>query len=204
MSLDDVRAQIVADLEKTQGPWRSKSAPLRWAILVVPAVVVVAASFMMLEPGRGVAPPVVVAGLASLLALLATALAPTQPSTSERLSQAAVVVAVAAFIAEVTRMETGPGDGPQPFGSCLTITAAITVAAAVVIAAGLLSSKLPLRLWHKVGLGTAATLGACSALWHHCPSTQMLHVLVAHTLGPVALLAVVVVVLGRLHGSKVG
>ena len=197
--LDDVRAQIVADLEKTQGPWRQKSAPLRWALLLLPAVVVVGVGFMMLEPYRGVSAQVMVAGLASLLALLATALAPAKPAASERLSQVAVVVAVAAFIAEATRMDDHPG-GQHDFGSsCLTITAGITLAAAVVIAVGLFSSRLPLRLWHKIGLGTAATLGACSALWHHCPSSDMLHVAVAHTLGPVALLAVVVVVLGRLQ-----
>lgn len=196
--LDQVRAQIVADLEQTQGPWRKKSAPLRWALLLVPAVFVVAVSFMVLEPERGAAPPVVVAGVASLLALLATAWAPTKPAASERLAQVSAVVAVVAFVAEATRMQDVP-DVHELGGACLGITAAITAVAAAVTGAGLLWSRLPLRLWHKVGLATASTLGACSALWHHCPSNEMLHVAVTHTLGPVALIAVVVVVLGKLQ-----
>lgn len=200
--LDDVRAQIVADLEQSQGPWRKKSAPLRFALLLVPASVVVGVGFLMLAPERGFALPVVVAGLASLLALCATALAPAKPAASERLSQAATAVAVAAFVAEVARMDDAAAavTAAADVGvDCLVITAVLTVAAAGLIAAGIYASRLPLRLWHKIGLATAATLGACSALWHHCPSSDMLHIAVGHTLGPVALIAVVVVALGRLQ-----
>ena len=39
-ALDDVEAQIVADLNATQGPWRARPAAVRIARLVVPAVAV--------------------------------------------------------------------------------------------------------------------------------------------------------------------
>ncbi|MDP2341041.1 MAG: hypothetical protein Q8O67_08790 [Deltaproteobacteria bacterium] len=196
-SLEQARAQIVADLEATQGPWRRRALLVRLGVLLIPAVVVVAAAFVMLEPGRGVSPPVVVAGLASLLALIAVALAPERPAASERLAQAATVVAVGAFIAEVTRMQDGPV--LTGVGRCLGTTVVVGIVAAIVIAVGLSASRAPLRLWHKLGLGVASTLGACAAVWHHCPSNEMVHLLLAHALGPVALLAVVVVVVGRLR-----
>lgn len=193
----DVRAFIVADLARTQGPWRKKSPAQRFALLFVPAFLVVGAGFLLLDGGRGVTAQVVVAGAASLVALLATALAPTKPAASERMSQLAFAVAVVAFIAEVTRMEDG---GPHDVGaSCLILVAVLTVAAAVVTALALFASRLPLRLWHRIGLSTAATLGAASALWHHCPSVDKVHVAVAHTLAPVVLIAVVVVAMGRLQ-----
>jgi uncharacterized membrane protein YhaH (DUF805 family) len=196
-TLEQARAQIVADLEATQGPWRRRALWLRAGLLLIPAVVVVACAFVMLEPGRGVSLPVVVAGLASLLALIAVAAAPQRPASSERIAQVAAVVAVVAFVAEVTRMDdAGVVAG---VGSCLSTTVVVGVVAAVVIALGLWSSRAPLRLWHKLGLGVASTLGACSAVWHHCPSNEMVHVLLAHALGPVALLAAVVVVVGRLR-----
>lgn len=200
--LEQARRQIAADLEETQGPWRRRPLLLRAALLVVPAVVVVGAAFVLLDPGRAVlsagAPAVVVAGVAALLGLIGVALAPERPALGERVAQLATVVAVAAFVAEVTRMDpvAHPGGG---LGSCLTSTGVVGAAAAVVVGAALWSSRLPLRLWHKIGLGVASILGACAAIWHHCPSAAVAHVLVAHTLGPVALLAAVVVVMGRLR-----
>ena len=197
MTLEQARAQIVADLEATQGPWRRRALVVRIAALVVPAVVVVGMAVVMMGPSRGPGAPVVVAGLASLLALLGTALAPARPALSERVAQLATAIATAAFVAEVSRM-----DAAAPTGSgarCLGATVVVGVVAAAVIAAGLFWSRLPLRAWHRIGLGVASTLGASAAIWHHCASSERLHLLLAHALGPVALLAVVVVVVGRLR-----
>ena len=196
--LEQARAQIVADLEGTQQVWRKKPALLRVALLLVPALAVVVAAWAVLDAGRSWSSvPVLTASLASLLALLSTTMAPSKPAASERLSQVATVVAVVAFIAEATRMQDVP-DIHMGL-DCFAYVFAFAVASAVVTGVGLRASRLPLRLWHRIGLATAATLGACSALWHHCPSVEVLHIAVAHTLGPAALIAAVVVVVGRVQ-----
>lgn len=194
MSLDDVRSQILADLDETQGPWRRRPLAVRICALCVPALVVIGAAVVVLTPSRGASTSVFVAALASIIGLIGVVLAPEKPAWGERFSQAAVVVALVAFATEVLRMND------VPMGStagCLGIVSIVAVAAAVVTAAGLMASRLPLRAWHRVGLATSTTLGACAALWNHCPSAEVVHVLVAHTLGPVALIAAVVAVVGR-------
>ena len=193
MSLDAAREAILADLQNTQGPWRQRPAALRVTSLLVPLLVVVGAAFFGLSWHRGLSLQVVAALLSSVIALVGIVLAPERPGLSERFSQIAVVVAVVAFAAELSRMDR------TPMGStlgCLATTGGVTVVAAAVVAFALFASRLPLRLWHRIGIATASTLGACGAVWNHCPSTEVGHVIVGHALGPAVVLGVIVVVVG--------
>lgn len=196
MSLDAAREAILADLQQAQGPWRQRSAAARRASLFLPLLLVVAGAFFGLSWHRGLSIPVIAASLSSLIALIGVVLAPERPGLSERIAQVAVVVAVVAFVAEVVRMNQ------TPMGStlaCLATIVVVAVVAAAVAGLALLSSRLPLRLWHRIGVGTAGSLGACGAIWNHCPSSETVHVVVAHALGPVVVLAAVVVVFGLLR-----
>jgi hypothetical protein len=192
-ALDDVEAQIVADLNATQGPWRARPAAVRIALLVVPAVAVVIVATLALSANRGVDASVVSAAVAGLVALLAVALAPERPALSERVAQGAALLSVGAFGVELLHMHEGGASGAA---ACAAIVVVVALVAAGALAAALFASRLPLRPWHRVGLATAAALGASSGVWHHCASHEMWHVLLAHAAVPVVVMGAVAAGLG--------
>jgi hypothetical protein len=185
---------ILKDLETGQGAWRRRPMMLRLLMLGLPTVLVVGMAFVGLSALRGMSTSVVLAALAGALALLGVMAAPQRPALGERLAQVATVIALAAFGVELTAIRAGDGD----VGSgCLSITTVVALLSSAVTMALLASTGLPLRVWHRVGLAVAGVAGACTAVWHHCPSDRLLHVLVSHALGPLACLALIVVAAGR-------
>ncbi len=197
---DAVRASIMADLDRRQGP--AVRAPVRTMLrITLPTLAVVIAAFVLLPPLRDMGASVVVAGAAALLALCAVAVAPARPALGERLAQLAVPIALFAFAAELWRMVPGGATGAA---ACFGSTAAVASLAAVVVAAGLWSSGLPLRTWHTVGVGVVAVVGACTAVWHHCRSDELLHVIVSHVSGPLLLVGLIVVVVRRRQAARAG
>jgi hypothetical protein len=155
---------------------------------VLPAIAVVVVAGAVLPALRGLTPSVVVVGLASLLALVGVAVAPTQPGAGERLAQLSIPTAVIGFALEVWRAVPGGVGGA---GMCFTMTGAVALVAVVAAGLGLSTSGLPLRLWHRIGLGVVGVMGACTAVWHHCSSDEFGHVMLAHLVGPLVLLIVV-------------
>lgn len=195
--LDAARAAIAADLARTQGP--ARTAPWRTAFaVVVPVVVVIGGAFVALSALRGFGVAVVAAAVAAVLALVGVAIAPRRPGLGERFAQLAVPVAVAAFAAELWRMVPG---GVAGAAACVTTTTTVAVLAGIGAVVGVWSSGLPLRAWHKAGVAVVAVVGACAAVWHHCRSDELGHVLIAHIAGPVLLMLVVFVVVGRRGAS---
>lgn len=200
-ALEDVQAQITADLAATQGPWRARPLALRVALVVVPGLVVLIGAALALAPYRGVDLSVVCAGVAGLVALVGVGLAPERPGLSERFSQGAALLALVAFVVELTHMHEGGASGAA---ACASVVIVVAVVAAVVLAVALFASRMPLRLWHRVGLATAAALGASSGVWHHCASHEMLHVLIAHAAVPVLAIFAIALLLGLRRGRPIG
>lgn len=187
-ALDRLEAALVDDLVKTQG--KAQAAPLSTALrIVLPVVAVVGGAMAMLPALQGLAASVVVVGLASLLALVGVAVAPTRPGAGERLAQLSIPTAVIGFALEVLRAVPGGVGGA---GMCFTMTGGIALVAVVAAGLGLSTSGLPLRLWHRIGLGVVGVMGACTAVWHHCQSDELGHVMLAHLVGPLVLLIVVI------------
>jgi hypothetical protein len=188
--LDALEARLVNDLVATQGA--ARATPTTTALrIVLPLVVVVCTALYVLPALRGVSASVVVVGLATVCALAGLAVAPARPGRGERLAQLSVVVAVVGFALELAR--TVPG-GMAGAGTCFTMTGSVGLVAVVAAGLGVSASGLPLRLWHGVGLGIVGILGACTAVWHHCESDALGHVMLAHVVGPLALVVVVVTV----------
>jgi len=182
---------ILKDLETGQGAWRRRPLVLRLLMVGLPMVLFVGMAFVGLSALRGMSTSVVVAALAGALALVGIMAAPQWPGLGERFAQLATAVGVVAFGVELAGIALGDGD----LGAgCLSITAVVALLSAGATMAVLASTGLPLRGWHRVGLSVAGVLGACTAVWHHCPSDRLLHVLVSHALGPLAVLALIVVV----------
>jgi hypothetical protein len=191
---------IVADLDGAQARWRARPLLVRVAILAIPAIVVVVSTLMMLTALRGMTASVWCAASASALALVGVVLAPSRPALGERLAQVATVVAIVAFAIELSTMR--PGSDDMGIG-CLSATTVVAMVASSLTMIGIAASGLPLRLWHRIGLGVVAVLGGCTAVWHHCAADQLLHTLVGHGVGPIVVLGALVVVLGRRRGRPI-
>lgn len=191
--LESARAQIVADLEARQGPWRRRSPALRAARLLLPTTVVVG-GLMLLAPAHEPKATVVLAVAAAMLGLLGVSLAPERPSIAERVSQLATALAVLAIADELTC--TGDVWALTPL--CASVTTFFAVVMAATTTAVLWSSGTPLRLWHRLGLATTTTLGACAAIWHSCPGNTATHVWLAHGVAPLAVVALITFGVGRL------
>jgi hypothetical protein len=188
--LDALEARLINDLIATQGA--ARAAPIATALrIVLPLVVVLVTAVYLLPALRGVSASVVVVGLATVCALAGLAIAPARPGVGERLAQLSVVVAIASFALELGR--TVPG-GAAGAGTCFSLTGSVGLVAVVVAGLGVSASGLPLRWWHRVSLGLVGVLGACTAVWHHCSSDELGHVMLAHIVGPVVLVVVIVAV----------
>ena len=159
----------------------------------LPVVLLVGMAWLGLSALRGISTSVVLAALAGGLALLGVMVAPQRPGVGERLAQVASVVAVVAFGAELAGMT---GKGVDAGGGCLPVTAVVGVLSSAMMLTVVARSGLPMRWWHRMGVAVAGVLGGCTAVWHHCASDQLVHRVLLHALGPLAVVVTIVVVGG--------
>lgn len=186
-----LEADVIDRLAREQGGWRARPLARRVLQVFLPGLAVIVMAALLLPAGRGVSTSVLLAGLASLLALVGVAVAPQRPAIGERVAQLAIAVALVAFGVELRPMV--PGAGSVGVG-CLSITVVLALVVSALTTASLAVSGLPLRLWHRIGLATAAVLGSAMAVWHHCAADTVAHVVVGHVGGPLLVGVVLVVV----------
>jgi hypothetical protein len=186
-----LEAEVIGRLEREQGRWRARPLALRVLQVVLPGLAVVVMAALLLPAGRSVSTSVLLAGVASLLALVGVAVAPQRPALGERVAQLATVVALVAFVVELRPMVVGAGSVGV---GCLSMTGIMALVISALTTASLAVSGLPLRLWHRVGLATAAVLGSAMAVWHHCAADTVAHVVVGHVGGPLLVMVLLVLV----------
>jgi len=186
-----IEADVIGRLDREQGHWRARPVALRALQVGLPGLAIIVMAALLLPAGRGISTSVVLAGVASLLALVGVAVAPRRPGLGERMAQFATAVALVAFAVELRPMVPGPGTLGV---GCLSMTGIMALVVSALTMASLAASGLPLRVWHRVGLATAAVLGSAMAVWHHCAAETVVHVMVGHVVGPVLVGVVLVVV----------
>lgn len=194
-NFDSLRDSITDDLETTQGPYRKMPAWKRyWPV----AVAVVLGIFLMgiwpKGPGGNTAIMVasIAGGIAAILCVLASALAPSRPGAAERVALGGLMVATIALAAEGYLAVTAPDSGLMLKG--------ILKCGGFVIGFGLLPfgflvyamkrSGAPARRLHVLAMGAAALAIGGVAIWRHCPAADMWHVMVGHVLLPALTLPV--------------
>jgi hypothetical protein len=198
--LDDVRARIHDDLERTQGPWRARS----WASRLWPAATALALGGVLLFvwpagalDGRPLVAAAAVTGtLAVLLTILAATAAPERPGLAERLSLAGLALGLLALGWEAALGLLSPTTSFTALSAvkCGGMMLALAAAPLVPLGFNLWRSRCPARPLHVAAAIAAATAAAGVAMWRHCAADERLHILLAH----VALPALLVVGLGIL------
>lgn len=183
-----VHADIRADLEATQGPWRQKG----WLGRAWPELLAIGFALVFVfvrSPAAigvwGVASVWAIA-FALLLGLAGVAIAPAKPALGERFGQATwglVLTGGALQLVQATHMTIGPLV-PK---AALMCTAMTFVGASVPLGMmvwGLKRSGLPVRSWHSAAVAAAAMAAGSWSSWRHCQAHEMWHVIISHVAVP--------------------
>lgn len=175
--------QIVADLRATQGAWRDRPWPARFAPLVA-AVVVAAAPWAVMAPQ-----PASLAGLLAigscLLAFIAVATATQAPMRGSILGTAGLLVGAGAVVLEgFSRGDLGVAKPPLV---CALMQAAFFLPPAVLLGWHLRRARLPARAGHAAAVGGAGLLG-CALIWSSCLDGHLIHRVFEHSVGAAVLM----------------
>lgn len=196
--LDEMRAKLKADLDKTQGPHRSRSPLARyWPFgLAAVAGAVFAVIFPPMEGATAaVIAAEVIAGLAGLVCLAAAAIAPQKPGASENVARIGLALAVLALGAQAYMAKDWSRemiDAGLKCGVAVTLTGSLPLLLGFW---GLKRSGLPVRSIHAAALTVAALAMTGASVLSHCPLANFWHVLSGHIALPATVAAVLSFVL---------
>jgi hypothetical protein len=175
--LDAVRAQIVADLEATQGAWRRKSTASRFTYLGVGAATALLPWVALHRPLSSLSGALLV--VAGVLALVAAGTVTQWPAAGSRLAVTSALIGLLGVVLEGTR--GGDGVFVQLAFKCGALTAACVALPAALLAVHLDRARFPARFSHVLGLASVGVAGS-AAVWAACKDTHGAHLLLEHSL----------------------
>ncbi len=194
--LDELRARIGADLDKTQGPFRRRGAFARaWPVAL--AALAGAAFTLALSPASlswALALASWLAGAAGAVALSSILVCPSKPGRGERLARLSLLLGGLALGLQAYGglAEGGPGlvgslPGALRCGGVFLVGGAVPLLA---LGWMLRRSGLPVRRTHAAALAVAAFALSGLGVWRHCAPPNGWHVALAHLALPLAVTAV--------------
>jgi hypothetical protein len=175
---------IVGDLRATQGAWRERTWPARFAPLLV-AVVAAVTPWILLHP-RALSFAGMLAAGAGVLAFVAIATATQKPLRGSVLGTLAT--ALGGVAAALEGFSEGDPAVVRPLLSCALTQAALFLPPAVLVAWHLRRAYLPARRGHLAAAGGAG-LFACAVVWCSCLDGRAAHRLLEHSVSATVLLA---------------
>jgi hypothetical protein len=186
-ALDALRAQLHADLDDKQGPFRRAGLVGRYWPFAL-ALLFGAFSVILLRPVDAADPPrllaSVLAGLSGVVCLVAAAWAPTRPGRGERVATVGIVLGAVALLVEGVVASAMPSEVFELGGKCTATMIAVATLPILALFFGFKRAGLPVRRRHAAGMTVAGVAMAGATVWLHCPADNAIHLLSGHMVIP--------------------
>ena len=202
--LESVKADMLADINESQGEWRSRTALGRYWPFVLAALF--GAGFIA-STSKGMLNPILIAaiacaGVSAVVCLSAVLLAPTHPGMSERVAMGGILLALVAFGLELWGGFVLTG-GSSEFHLSMTLKCTGRMTAMFMVPLGVLifamrRTGLPVRFLHAAALTTGALSLAAVSSWKACTPDDIVHISLGHIAAPALFIPVVGLIAWRL------